>query len=123
MAERPTAVTVISVIYWIFCGIGALAGLMILFGGSLFAGMLKDVIPLPVGVIAGLGAIIGGVILIIEIFMAWVTYQFYLLKNWARIVLTVFCAIGLLSFPIGTIMNGIFLYLFWGYKPVRDAFK
>jgi hypothetical protein len=38
------------------------------------------------------------------------------LKSWARIVATIVGAIGLLGFPIGTIINGYILYLLWNRK-------
>jgi hypothetical protein len=38
------------------------------------------------------------------------------LKSWARIVATIVGVIGLLGFPIGTIINGYILYLLWNKK-------
>lgn len=38
------------------------------------------------------------------------------LKPWSRIVAAVFSAIGLIAFPIGTLINGYFLYLLLGKK-------
>lgn len=37
-------------------------------------------------------------------------------KPWARIVGTILSTIGLLGIPIGTLINGYILYLFWGKK-------
>ncbi len=38
------------------------------------------------------------------------------LKPWARIAGTIVSVIGLLGFPIGTIISGYILYLLWGKK-------
>jgi hypothetical protein len=38
------------------------------------------------------------------------------LKPWARNVATIFSVIGLLSFPLGTLLNGYILYLFYSEK-------
>jgi hypothetical protein len=38
------------------------------------------------------------------------------LRRWARIVGTIFSAIGLLNFPVGTLINLYILYLFWSKK-------
>jgi hypothetical protein len=38
------------------------------------------------------------------------------LKPWARIVGSIFSGIGLIAFPIGTLVNGYFLYLLLGKK-------
>ena len=45
-------------------------------------------------------------------FFAWITYQLWKGKNWARITQTVFSALGLLNFP-GLIINGLILYFLW----------
>jgi hypothetical protein len=37
-------------------------------------------------------------------------------KPWARIVATIIAAIGLIGFPIGTIIGGYILYLMWNKK-------
>lgn len=38
------------------------------------------------------------------------------LKRWARIPTTILSALGLISFPIGTLINGYILYLIWSQK-------
>ena len=38
------------------------------------------------------------------------------LKRWARIPATILSALGLISFPIGTLINGYILYLIWSHK-------
>jgi hypothetical protein len=49
-------------------------------------------------------------------FFAWLALSLRRLKPWSRVVGTVFSVIGLIGFPIGTLINGYILYLFWSEK-------
>jgi hypothetical protein len=48
--------------------------------------------------------------------LAWVAYGIRALKNWARITGIVLAALGLLNFPVGTLINAYILYLFVSKK-------
>jgi len=52
----------------------------------------------------------------IAVFQAWVGMELRTLKRWARVAAGILSGIGLLSIPIGTIINGYILYLLFGKK-------
>jgi len=113
-----TVVKVLAVLYWIGAGLSALGALMSLFGSGL--GMMGG------GVFGGLfGAlmsIIGIVMLALAVLYAFVGYGLWMHKNWARIVALVLAVIGLLGFPIGTIVGAVIIYLLGFDKEVKDLF-
>jgi Ca2+/Na+ antiporter len=49
----------------------------------------------------------------------YVGYAVRKLHAWARVAGTVYSAIGLFVFPVGTLINGYILYLFWCKKGSR----
>ncbi len=109
--ERPGGITILAILY-ILGGLFALAGgAMMLSGGSMFGNALGGTILTAVGAIYVIVGLIDFV----------VAYGLWNLQPWARTVAIVFAIIGLLSFPIGTIISIIILwYLF---KPeIKEAF-
>ena len=46
----------------------------------------------------------------------WVGRGLRRLESWARTVSAILCGIGLLGFPVGTLINGYILYLLWSAK-------
>jgi len=70
---------------------------------------------MPVGLLLGFSTLV-----------AFVGFGLRRLKPWARVVGGIFCGLGLLGFPLGTIINAYFLYLLFGKKGVRvfsDEYK
>jgi len=65
------------------------------------------------------GIVVGGITLGISALLIFVGVGLRRLKPWARVVAGIFCGLGLLGFPIGTIINGYFLYLLFSQKGVR----
>ena len=76
--------------------------------------------------IGGIGSLIGGrdgtsigigvAMLAVGAGLAFVAHGIRALKNWARITGIVLAALGLLNFPIGTLINAYILYLFIAKK-------
>lgn len=120
--ERPIAVTVICVVEWIMTAFSALLGLGLMFGGTLLAAFIPSDIPGLGGALGAMGLVAGIVVLALSAVVAWIVWKLWQLTNWARIVLIVFAVLGLLSFPIGTIINGIILYFLAFNKDVKAAF-
>ena len=102
--EKPGGIVILAILY-ILSGIFALGGGAIMFG--LGGGVL---------------AAVGGFVIIVGIIDFVIAFGLWNLQPWARIVAIIFAIIGLLSFPIGTIISVIILwYLF---KPeIKEAFQ
>ena len=108
--ERPSGITILAILY-ILGGLFAIGtGAMMLAGGSM--------IPFFGGFVAAVGA----TYVIIGLIDFAIAYGLWNLQPWARTVAIIFAIIGLLGFPIGTIISIIILwYLF---KPeIKEAFK
>ena len=74
------------------------------------------------GVMGAVAGIIGFVFIIIGAIYLFLAYSLWQLKGWARLVTTVLAVIGLLGFPIGTIMSLIMLYILWVDGPTKALF-
>ena len=85
-------------------------------GGSFLTAFLN--VPFAAAIGAGLGVflILAG---ILDFFIAWGLFN---LKNWARIVATIFSALSLFSFPVGTIVGIVVIYLLWFHKETKMSF-
>src|SRR3989338_1063054 len=98
-------VKVLAVLYWIGAVFGAISGLAMLFGsgalGFTSGGLLG-------GFLGGFAVLMGIVMLAIEAYVGWGLWNF---KNWAKITAIVLAVIGLLAFPIGTIVGIVVIYL------------
>ncbi len=117
--SAQTVVKVISVLYWIGAALGVIFGLMMLVGGSA-VGMMGSLVG--GGVFGGLIAVMGVVMIVLAALGAFVGYGLWRYKSWARIVAIVLAVIGLLSFPIGTIINAVILYFVAFNKDVKALF-
>jgi len=108
--ERPGGITVLAILY-------GLEGLFALGAGGLAAAG-SSLIPRIGG---GFVAAFGIVMIIIGLIDFVIAYGLWTLQSWARTVAIIFAIIGLLGFPIGTIISIIILwYLF---RPeVKEAF-
>ena len=118
MAEIPTGVKVISVLYYVLAALTALGGVMMLVMGAGFGvlagrgglGAIVGAIGVGVFIVAGIIAIAFG---ILEFFVARGLWN---ARNWARIVAIIFSAIGILGalgVVGGTMVGGIISNLFW----------
>ncbi len=81
-------------------------------GIALFTGAFSDQ---AAGMLAGVGALY----LAIGVLMLLVARGVRQLKPWARTTSTVLAAIGLLGFPLGTLVNAYILYLMLSKKGKR----
>jgi len=110
--KREAAIRSIGALYYLGCAIIFLAAIPFFFGSSHFSRSLN-----PRGLPAGIG---GGVILIaitaLSFFVARGLRQF---RPWARITTVVLSVIGLLNFPVGTLINAYILYLLLSQKGRR----
>jgi len=91
--------------------------LLYLLGGILFAfGTVVMIVSLATG--AAMGGVSMGSILIpvLACVQCVVGYGLRKLQGWARIPAGLLAVLGLLAFPIGTIINGYILYLLFGRK-------
>src|SRR3989344_1322484 len=89
---RPIGATISGILYIIGGALIVIGGIALMVGGSFLTAFLN--VPFAAAIGAGLGimAIIVGVV---DFFIAWGLFS---LKNWARIVATIFSALGLFSF-------------------------
>ncbi len=106
--ERPAGVTVLAILYF-------LQGFLAILAGAIFASF-------EVFGLFGFALVCGSVLIIIGIIDFIIGWGLWSLQSWARIVAIIFAVIGLLNFPIGTIISIIVLwYLF---KPeIKAAFE
>ena len=110
--DKPTGIIVLAVLYAIEGLFGLAAGAAMFGGSSMFNfGMAGAVL-----------SAVGAVLVIIGLIDLLIAYGLWELKSWARTAAIIFAIIGLLGFPIGTIISIIILwYLF---KPeIKEAFK
>ena len=110
-------VKVIAVLYWMEAVLAFIGALASLFGSSFFGTAIPGVFA------TALLSIIGIVMIFIALLDAFVGYGLWKHKNWARIIAIVLAAIGLLSFPIGTILSILVIYFFGFNKEVKNLFK
>jgi hypothetical protein len=112
-------VQVYAVLAWIGAFIAAITGLGIILGGSLLGGIGFMVGP-EARVIGGLLAVLGIAFGILLIFMAvfdlFVGIGLWGRKPWARIATLIFSALSLVSFPVGTLIGALGIWLF-GFEP------
>lgn len=96
---RPGGVTAIAVLEFIGAGICLLAGIATLVGASFFGAMFSQAQGAPAGT-GGFMTMLGGAISVVFFIVAAIAgllgWGLLTLKNWARIVVIVFSAIGLL---------------------------
>ena len=112
--EKPTGIVVLAVLY-IIEGLFGLAGGAMMMGGGAILGMGHYHFS------AALFSLIGAIVIIIALIDFAIAYGLWKLQPWARTAAIIFAIIGLLGFPIGTVISIIILwYLF---KPeIKEAF-
>ena len=99
--NHEASIKAVGILYYlggvgvVIAGVGALAGVK---GG------------MHVGLAIGLGLVAVGVL---QFFAGWGVRG---LRSWGRVLGTILSVIGLLSFPVGTLINGYILYLFFSRK-------
>ncbi len=112
--ERPTGVTVISVLNFIGAAFYVLGALGIFMGGAFLAQMTRSSPQGGAGMtamIAGLGAVLGVVLLIGAGLCLLVGIGLWKLANWARILQIVLLALGLVFGVLGLLVGFIHFHV------------
>ena len=100
---RPSGITVLAVLYW-------LSAIVAILGGLTYSSGLLYFVPLA---FLALFWIVGAVLIVIGILDIVIGWGLWSLRKWARTVAIVLAIVGLISFPIGTVISIITLwYLF-----------
>jgi len=103
ISVRPSGVTILAVLYW-------LSAIVAILGGLAYVAGMAYLLPLA---FLALFWIVGGVLIVIGILDIVIGWGVWSLRKWARTVAIVLAIVGLISFPIGTIISIITLwYLF-----------
>ncbi len=118
--QKPAGIWVVSILFWLGGVMGILGGLMVMKGGSFL--MMPGIGPRGGAFGATLG-FLGFVVLIFAILELLVGYGIYALQSWARIVGIILSILGLLSFPIGTLISLVILYFLIVDKTTVNAFQ
>jgi hypothetical protein len=105
--KHEAAIRSVGILYYLS------GGLMVLLGGSMLFSSFATITLGALG--AGLSIVYAGV----GVLMLFVARGVRTLQNWARITTIVLAAIGLLGFPVGTLINGYILYLMLAKKGKR----
>jgi hypothetical protein len=101
--SRPTGVTILSILDFIFGACALLGGILVMVGGGFMASMMNQAqstnpgMSGASGIFAGLGAALGVVIIIIAVIYFLIGWGMWKVKNWARILTIIFCALSALS--------------------------
>jgi hypothetical protein len=107
--QRPTGVTVIAVLDFIGAAFCVIGGVLMFAGGAMLGSLFgaaanaNGTPAVGAGVMAGMGAALGVIFLLIAALAIVVAMGLLKLKNWARITTIVLAALGLL----GSIRNFI----------------
>ena len=104
--KHEAAIRSVGILYYLS------GGLMVVLGGGLLFGSFAT----KLGALgAGLSIVYAG----LGVLMLFVARGVRTLQSWARITTIVLAAIGLLGFPVGTLINGYILYLMLAKKGKR----
>jgi hypothetical protein len=116
--NRPAGVTVIAVLCFLVTAGCVLIGILLVLGGGYIATLIRmsDHDAAATGILAGLGALIGVVVLVFAVLYAVVGWGLLKLKEWARITTLVLAGLSILGGLIGLV--GAFTHfsvfvLFW----------
>jgi uncharacterized membrane protein (DUF2068 family) len=99
--SRPTGVTILSILDFLFGVLALLGGILFMVGGGFIANMMNqnqaNGAGAGAGLMVGLGAAFGVVFIIIGLLYLLIGVGMWKVKNWARILTIVFCGLGALS--------------------------
>ena len=103
MAEVPTGVKVISVLYYIGVAFELLVAILLFVG----AGTIASKIPVIGAIGAGLFAVLGVVLIGIAVLSFFIGRGLWKSQKWARIVAVIFSVIGVLFAVLGMVQGKI----------------
>jgi len=66
--------------------------------------------------------VLGIIFILLGLLRFWIAYSLWEFKEWARIVEIIIAAIGMLQFPLGTVINAIKIYFLGFDKDIRRLF-
>jgi hypothetical protein len=135
--EKKTAelwIKIIGIVGIVMAAIGVLAGIAMLVGGSFFGSLVSMFVPdlgiFGSGLIGSLFMVFGVIIIILDAFLIYTYVNLMKYVGWARIVVMVFAALGVIggltSLPsgiLGLVINGGIFYLLMWQKEVVALFK
>lgn len=114
--QRPTGVTILAILAFIGAGILALVALFSLLGGALVSSLASS----RVGIVAGVGAAVVAVFLLIFAAIDLVVgIGLWKLKNWARVVTIILVGLGLLGSVLSIVSPFAHLHVFFFVFLVR----
>ena len=87
-------------------------------GGLLILAALGSVLGASSGGDTAVSAIVGVILLVLGAAQIWTAYGLRRLQSWARVPVGIMSGLGLLGFPLGTLINGYILYLIFSQKGV-----
>ena len=93
--ERPTGVTILAVLYFIFAAFLGLCGILFIVGGSMLSGLAHGG-GLGSALFAMGGVVVGGIFLVLAMLDLAIGIGFIKLQNWARILAIILIGIGVL---------------------------
>jgi hypothetical protein len=104
--DRPTGVTILAVLEFLFAGLCILIGLLLMVGFGLLGGAVGQAGEDGSGMalLMGLGAVAGVVFLVVALIPLIIGIGLWKLKNWARILVIVFSILGVLSNLAGAVI-------------------
>ncbi len=118
--EKPLMLKISSALLGIEGVLSILGGLMmLLLGGSMMSisGLTDS------GMFSGLIGVAGIIVLLIGVVLAFVALQLYNGVRWAKLAASILAVLGLLSFPVGTIIGIVVLYSLWADKETKAVFE
>jgi len=127
---RPVGVTILAILGYIGAVFSLIAGIVMIFGSAAIASMLSQT---PIStIISALGAsafiMLGIFFIIASIIDYFIARGLWIGKNWARIVVLVFSALGFLSALTSLniaslVIDGVIIWYLGFNKPAVNYFK
>jgi hypothetical protein len=131
-SNMPLGVKIIAILYMVGAVLTALLGILLMFASPIISTFLTAFAPNAAALVA-LGAaalvVMGIITVIIGIVGVFIGLALWRGKNWARIVVIVLAALGVISgltsLPMGiggAVINGVIVWYLAFYKPAVKAF-
>jgi hypothetical protein len=129
MTHRHWGITVLAVLGYIGAVLTLLGGIGLIFGSTALVGMLAGLnVPILAGLSASLFIVVGIIMIALAVLDYFVATGLMKGSNWARILVIIFAALGILGsiwpFQIGPIIiDAVVIWYLGFYKPAVAYFK